>query len=55
MIVRLVVSFCAALLLAACGHAPRAVTFHADDNPEKLSAWGLFTLADGRIARTRGW
>jgi len=54
MIFRLVVSFCAALLLAACGHAPRVVTFHADDNPEKLSAWGLFTMADGHIAPHAG-
>ncbi len=43
-----------ALLLAACGGAPRVVTFHADDNPAKLSDWGLFTHADGRLTPHAG-
>lgn len=43
-----------ALLIGACSTAPRAVTFHADDNPAKLSDWGLFMLADGRIAPRAG-
>lgn len=41
------------LLLAArlvgCAAAPRTVTFHPDDNPAKLSDWGLFTRADGQL------
>ena len=28
---------------------PGRITFHADDNPDTLSAWGLFTLEDGQI------
>lgn len=40
----------AALLLAACSAGPRAVTFHDDGNPENLSDWNLFTVANGRIA-----
>ncbi len=41
--------FLAALLLFGCAHAPEQVTFHADGNPGKLSEWGLFTVANGRI------
>jgi len=44
----------AVLLAAGCSHAPREVTFHAEDNPEKLSQWGLFTIGEGRIAPHRG-
>jgi uncharacterized repeat protein (TIGR03806 family) len=44
----------AAALLAGCGVAPGAVTFHADDNPGKLSDWGLFTVSDGRIVPHQG-
>lgn len=51
--VRRLVAGCGLALLATCG-VPRAVTFHADDNPEKLSGWGLFTLGDGRIAPRPG-
>ncbi len=54
MSMRTVFGFLIALLLAACSGAPREVTFHADDNPEKLSGWGLFTLNDGRIAPHAG-
>ena len=48
-IVRTLIGLFAAMLLAACGGAPRDVTFHADGNPAKLSDWGLFTVAKGRI------
>ena len=44
----------AVLLAAGCSRAPREVTFHSEDNPEKLSEWGLFTLTEGRIAPHRG-
>lgn len=44
----------AAVLLSACGGAPRDVTFHAQENPEKLSDWGLFTVANGRLAPHAG-
>ena len=43
-----------AMLLFGCSHAPTQVMFHADDNPEMLSDWGLFTVADGRIAPHAG-
>lgn len=43
-----------ALFLSACGGRPDAVTFHAEGNPEKLSDWGLFTVAGGRIAARPG-
>jgi uncharacterized repeat protein (TIGR03806 family) len=46
--------FLLALSLFGCAHAPDQVTFHAEGNPEKLSEWGLFTLADGRIAPHAG-
>ncbi|HWK34669.1 SO2930 family diheme c-type cytochrome [Sphingomonas sp.] len=54
MIARLVAALFAVLLVAGCSQAPRTVTFHTDGNPEKLSAWGLFTVADGRIAPHEG-
>lgn len=44
----------AALLLFGCAHGDRQVVFHADENPEKLSDWGLFTVAGGRIAPHAG-
>ena len=44
----------AALLLVGCARDAKQVTFHADDNPAKLSDWGLFTVADGRIAPHAG-
>src|SRR3546814_5287223 len=47
---------CSSDLLAAtaCHRAPDAVTFHATDNPENLADWGLFTIADGRLAPRTG-
>jgi uncharacterized repeat protein (TIGR03806 family) len=42
------------LVLGACTGAPRDVTFHPQDNPTKLSDWGLFTVANGRIAPHAG-
>lgn len=54
MLTRTLFGLLAALLLAACGGAPRAVTFHPEGNPEKLSDWGLFTVADGRIVPHAG-
>ena len=44
----------AALLLFGCAHGGEQVTFHADGNPDKLSDWGLFTVANGRIAPHAG-
>lgn len=43
-----------ALVLFGCAQAPRAVTFHADGYPEKLSEWGLFAVRDGRIVPNAG-
>jgi uncharacterized repeat protein (TIGR03806 family) len=54
MALRTLLTLLAALFLAACSTAPRDVTFHAEDNPEKLSGWGLFTVADGKIAPHAG-
>lgn len=51
---RILAALCAALLLAACGTKPDAVAFHADSNPEKLSDWGLFGIAGGRITPRPG-
>ncbi len=42
------------LLVAACARAPDHVTFHATDDPENLADWGLFTIANGRIAPHAG-
>src|SRR3546814_12338681 len=42
------------LAATACHRAPDAVTFHATDNPENLADWGLFTIADGRLAPRTG-
>ena len=54
MTIRALIASLAALLLAACGGAPRDVTFHPQDNPDTLSGWGLFTVADGHIAPHAG-
>ncbi|MDQ2893472.1 MAG: hypothetical protein M3R64_10360 [Pseudomonadota bacterium] len=51
---RLALLLAAALLTYACARTPRQVTFHADDNPASLSEWGLFTVANGRIAPHAG-
>ena len=53
MIRSLLAACLAALFLAGCT-APGNVTFHASENPDKLSAWGLFTVAGGRIAPHSG-
>ena len=54
MTLRLLAALVAALILGACGAQPKAVTFHAEDNPEKLSDWGLFAVGGGRIAARPG-
>jgi uncharacterized repeat protein (TIGR03806 family) len=54
MTLRFLAVLLAALFLNACGGRPDAVTFHAEGNPEKLSDWGLFTVAGGRIAARPG-
>lgn len=41
------------LLLFGCAGS-RTVAFHADGNPEKLSDWNLFTVADGKIVPHEG-
>jgi uncharacterized repeat protein (TIGR03806 family) len=42
----------ASLALAACSRAPDHVVFHAKDNPEHLSDWGLFKVGDKRMTPT---
>lgn len=49
MIARLLLIVSAALMAAGCARAPADVTFHAADNPERLSDWGLFEVAGGHI------
>ena len=51
---RLIALLAAALFVAGCLHQRENVNFIASGNPEKLSDWGLFTLADGRIAPHAG-
>ena len=41
-------------LLFGCARTPGEVVFHASDNPQRLSDWGLFTVADDRIAPHAG-
>lgn len=52
--IRLLLGLCAALVLAGCARSPAVVTFHADENPQKLADWGLFDVGDGRIAPRAG-
>jgi len=55
MIARLLGLVAALLFVAGCLHARGdRVIFIAEGNPEKLSDWGLFTVADGRIAPHAG-
>lgn len=49
MIARLLATLVALFLMAGCAHDRREVIFHASDNPEALSDWGLFTVQDGRM------
>ncbi|QDZ08016.1 hypothetical protein FPZ24_11425 [Sphingomonas panacisoli] len=51
---RLIGLLAAILFVAGCLHQRASVTFIADGNPEKLSDWGLFTVANGRIAPHAG-
>jgi uncharacterized repeat protein (TIGR03806 family) len=51
---RLLGLLAALLLVAGCLHQRASVTFIAEGNPEKLSEWGLFTVANGRIAPHAG-
>lgn len=44
----------AALLLFGCARDAGQVVFHADGNPDKLSDWGLFTVAGGKIVPHAG-
>ena len=41
-------AFAAMLLLAACG-GEKSVEFHADDNPQKLSDWGILLMSGDRV------
>lgn len=43
-----------AIALGGCATHPTAVTFHAEENPEAISDWGLFDIAKGRIAPRAG-
>ena len=54
MIQRLLSVLLALLLVGGCTHAPTTVAFQAQENPDKLSAWGLFTVADHHIAPHAG-
>lgn len=54
MIARLLFALCALMLIGGCTHAPTTVAFHAEDNPDKLSAWGLFTVDGHHIAPHAG-
>lgn len=47
--IRLFTALLALVGLGACATQPRAVTFHAEDNPPSLSDWGLFAIEQGRI------
>ena len=51
---RLLAALLGLLLIAACARAPDTVTFHAQDDPENLADWGLFTIANGRITPHAG-
>jgi uncharacterized repeat protein (TIGR03806 family) len=54
MTARLIALLAAILFVAGCLHQRTSVNFIAEGNPEKLSDWGLFTVADGRIAPHAG-
>jgi uncharacterized repeat protein (TIGR03806 family) len=54
MIGRIAAALVALLFAAGCLHQRDAVNFIAEGNPEKLSDWGLFTVANGRIAPHAG-
>lgn len=54
MIARLLFALCALVLVGGCTHTPTAVAFHADDNPEHLSAWGLFTVDGHHVSPHAG-
>ena len=55
MIGRIALLFGVLLFTFACvARGPRGVTFHAEDTPETLGEWGLFTVADGRIVPQAG-
>ncbi|HEX4693143.1 SO2930 family diheme c-type cytochrome [Sphingomonas sp.] len=51
---RLIGLLAALLFVAGCLHQRDSVNFIASGNPEKLSDWGLFTVANGRIAPHAG-
>ncbi|MAW80876.1 MAG: hypothetical protein CMI63_11610 [Parvularcula sp.] len=45
----------AAFLVSACSQQPEtAPTFHADDNPERLSDWGMIAATDGALKLSDG-
>lgn len=45
----------AAFLVSACSQQPEtAPTFHADDNPERLSDWGMIAAKDGALKLSDG-
>lgn len=51
---RLIGLLLAILLVQGCSTSPTEVTFHAEENPENLSEWGLFTVRNGRIVPHAG-
>ena len=54
MTARLIGLLAAILFVAGCLHQRASVTFIAEGNPAKLSDWGLFTVANGRVAPHAG-
>ena len=55
MIGRLALLFGVLLFTFACvAHGPRAVSFHAEENPATLSEWGLFAVSNGRMTPREG-
>jgi uncharacterized repeat protein (TIGR03806 family) len=50
----LMLALATVLFVAGCLHSANRVTFIADGNPGKLSDWGLFTVAGGRITPHEG-
>ena len=45
---RLALALALLVTLAACNR-PARVEFHAEDNPQRLSDWGILVMADGRV------
>ncbi len=51
---RLLLALIMAFALGGCAARPAIVTFHAEENPDAISDWGLFDVANGRITPRAG-